>query len=411
MHTRHIAQRMMASLRDTPVVLIHGARQTGKTTLAKSLETRRAPRRYITLDDATSLASATADAGSLIASIDQPSTIDEAQRAPGRFMAIKASVDARRDPGRFLLTGSANVLLLPALSESPAGRIEVITLWPLSQGEIEGRREGFIDSVFADRLPAANAEKRAGKPLGARILGGGYPEPLTRTDQQRRDAWFASYISTILYRDVRDIANIDGLTELPRLLSLLASRVGGLLNFADISRGLSMPQSTLKRYFTLLETIFLVVTIPAWSSNLGLRLTKSPKIMLADTGLAAHLLGMNDLRLKADGHARGHLLENFVAMEIMKQTGWSEARVRLFHFRTTTGQKVDLVLEDAAGRVVGIEVKSSSGVASEDFRGLRALRQAAGAKFVRGIVLHDGDQTIPFERDLVSMPVGALWTL
>jgi hypothetical protein len=207
------------------------------------------------------------------------------------------------------------------------------------------------------------------------------------------------------------LANIEGLTDFPRLLSLIASRTSGLLNFSDLSRSLSMPQSTLKRYFTLLEATFLVLTIPAWANNQGIRLTKAPKIMFADTGLACHVLGMDRARLQADGNAKGPLLENFVAMELVKQAGWSNVRTRLFHYRTTSGREVDLVLEDAAGRLVGIEVKSAAAVGHSDFSGLRALRDSSGTKFVRGIVLYDGTELVEFDKDMAAMPLSSLWKL
>lgn len=404
---RNLAPKVVAATGDTPVVLLHGARQTGKSTLAKQIGG--AARAYVTLDETTALAAASHDPASFLESFDGPIVLDEVQRAPGLFMAIKAAVDRDRRPGRYLLTGSANVLLLPRVSESLAGRVEILTLWPLSQGEIGGRSERFIDAVFGARTPRAPKEARGGGSLSERILAGGYPEPLARKDAARRGAWFESYLTTVLQRDVRELANIDGLTELPRLLALLASRTAGLLNFADIARGLSMPQSTLKRYFALLESTFLVVLVPAWSTNMGLRLTKAPKLMVADTGLACHVLGMNAQRMKTDANLRGALLENFVAMELTKQLAWSETRARLFHFRTTTGREVDLVLEDSAGRIVGIEVKAAGSVSDDDFRGLRALQEAAGDRFHRGIVLHDGDEGIQFAPQLMAAPVDWLW--
>lgn len=404
---RNLAPRIVAATRDTPVVLLHGARQTGKSTLVKQVGgTARA---YVTLDETTALAAASHDGASFLESFDGPVVLDEVQRAPGLFKAIKASVDRDRTPGRYLLTGSANVLLVPRVSESLAGRVEILTLWPLSQGEIEGRSERFIDAVFGARAPRGPKAERSGGSLGERILTGGYPEPLARKDAARRGAWFESYLATVLQRDVRELANIDGLTELPRLLALLASRTAGLLNFADLARGLSMPQSTLKRYFALLESTFLVVLVPAWSTNMGLRLTKAPKLMLADTGLACHVLGMSVPRMKTDANMRGALLENFVAMELTKQITWSETRARLFHFRTTAGREVDLVLEDSAGRIVGIEVKAAGSVGDDDFRGLRALQEAAGDRFHRGIVLHDGEEGIQFAPQLMAAPVDWLW--
>ena len=410
MFHRAIRSRLLAALADTPVVLVHGARQTGKTTLSKELAELKPVRRYLTLDDATVQAAAVGDPAGFVAGLDGPVVLDEVQRAPGLFQAIKASVDRDRKPGRLLLTGSANVLLLPKVSESLAGRIEIIPLWPLSQGEIDGRAERFLDVAFAAKAAGSARAEKADLSVVERIIRGGYPEPLTRKDPQRRAAWFSSYIATILGRDVRDLSNIEGLPDLSRLLALVASRTSGLLNYSDLARGLSIPQSTLKRYLALLEATFLVTTIPAWSTNRGLRLTKAPKIAICDSGLACHLLGLDAERLASDGNARGPLLESFVTMELMKQASWSRARVQVFHFRAPSGREVDIALEDGAGRVVGIEVKSAASVGKNDFGGLMALREAAGEKFARGLVLYGGEEAVRFERDLEAVPISSLWS-
>lgn len=411
MLARHAGIQLEAALKDTPVVLVHGARQTGKSTLTRSIKSSSTPRRYLTLDDATVLAAATNDPDGFISSLDGPVVLDEVQRAPGLFLAIKAEVDKNRKPGRFLLTGSANVLLVPKISESLAGRIEIIALWPLSQGEIESHTEKFIDSAFSPKMPSVPNGKASKLTLLDRILRGGYPEPLSRTTEARRSAWYESYVTTILQRDIRELSHIEGVVDLPRLLSMIASRTSGVLNYADLSRSLSLPQSTLKRYFALLEATFLIVTLPAWASNQGIRLTKAPKVMLADTGLASHLLGMAPARLRSDSNSLGSLLENFVAMELIKQATWCKAHVKAFHFRTVAGKEVDLVLEDAAGRVVGIEVKATGSVHSDDFRGLRELRAVAGDRFVRGIVLYGGIETVGFDKEMSAMPISSMWTL
>jgi hypothetical protein len=336
--------------------------------------------------------------------------LDEVQRVPELFPAIKAAVDRDRTAGRFLLTGSADVLLLPRLSESLAGRMEVHTLWPLSQGELEGQPEELVDALFADSLPAPRPPQGGRKPeLVDRLVRGGYPEVVGMAAEARRQAWFGSYVTTVLQRDVRDLANIEALTMLPRLLRLLASRSTALLNFADLSRSIGIPQTTLKRYMALLEMTFLLQTLPAWFVNIGKRLVKSPKLLLNDTGLAAHLQGLNAERLVGDRVLLGPLLENFVVMELKKQAGWSRRQPQLHHFRTEAGEEVDVVLEDAAGRVVGIEVKAAATVAQVDFKGLRTLAAAAGKRFHRGVVLHTGPEVIPFAADLHALPISALW--
>lgn len=408
MLSRHIRPKLAAALGDTPVVLLHGARQTGKTTLAREFEGGKPGRRYLTLDDPTVLAAAVSDPSGFIAGLGGPVILDEIQRAPALFPVIKASVDRDRTPGRFLLTGSANVLLIPRLSESLAGRVEFVNLWPLSQGEIEGNAEKFIDLAFAARPVWSHTQSKGSLP--ERIVRGGYPEPLGRRDADRRAAWFASYITAILQRDVRDLANIDGLADLPRLLALIASRTCGLLNFADLARSLSIPQSTLKRYFGLLEATFLVQTIPAWASNRGVRLAKAPKVLPCDTGLAAHVLGLDQDRLTTDWNARGPLLEGLVATELLKQATWSKARITIHHFRPVQGREVDLVLEDASGRIVGVEVKSAASVGKDAFGGLKALRESAGDDFERGIVLYDGVEPVNFDKDMTALPIGTLWS-
>ena len=319
------------------------------------------------------------------------------------------SVDRDRRPGRFLLTGSANVLLLPQISESLAGRMQLITLLPLSQGELHGQREEFLDRVFTERLPELHTGDAID--LKGAVLTGAYPEVIQRPAGKRRDAWFDAYITALLQRDVRDLANIEGLTDMPRLLSLLAARAGSLLNMSELSRSSGIPNSTLKRYLSLLQATFLFQPLPAWSSNLGKRLIKSPKIHLIDSGLTTHLTGITRLSLDRDPVFFGHLLENFVVNELRKQIGWSDSRVSLYHYRTTTGREVDILLEDAAGRLVGLEVKTSATVVLKDFSGFDALSEDTGKQFVRGIVLYTGEQSVSFGENYMALPVSAMWRM
>lgn len=406
---RHATDALLDALRDTPVVYLQGARQTGKSTLARAVAERRHPSRYLTLDTAAVLAAALNDAEGFIAGLERPVVLDEVQRAPSLAIAIKAAVDADRRPGQFLLTGSAGVLSLPGLSDSLAGRMELHTLWPFSQGELRDVRETFIDRVFAERLVTSDTPAVTETSLVERLCAGGYPEVQTRRSRARRQAWFDSYVDAILQRDVRDLANIERLPEIPRLLALLASRAGGLLNFADLGRTLAIPRTTLKRYLALAEMTFLVRLLPAWFSNLGKRLAKAPKLLLTDTGLLTHLLEADEGRLRRDRTLLGHVLENFVAMELIKQLGWSDRRCRLFHFRTESGAEVDLVLEDRAGRLVGVEVKSAATVRQQDFRGLETLARLTEDRFVRGVVLCTGTTVVPFGRNLSALPVSELW--
>ncbi len=411
---RHIENALREALADTPVVLLNGARQAGKSTLVEHIAETVHPARYITFDDSSVLSAARFNPAGFIYGLDAqnvPVVLDEIQRAPELFLPIKLAVDRNRRPGRFLLTGSANVMMLPQLSDSLAGRMEIITLWPLSQGEIDGVRESFIDRMFAKALNLPARVKFTSADLIARVVRGGYPEILNREIESRRRAWFGSYITTILQRDVREISSIEGLSEMPRLMTLLASRASSLLNFSEISRSLVIPQSTLKRYIGLLEATFIVQPLPAWSVNIGKRLVKSPKLAMCDTGLLAYLLGVNEERLTEDSQTFGTILENFVVMELRKQSSWSDTKPQLFHFRTQSGQEVDIVMEGASGQIVGVEVKASASLSGSDFKGLTALREIAGRKFKRGVILYTGNETLQFDEDLTAFPIAGIWQL
>lgn len=409
MKRRGIESQLGAALSDTPVVFLQGARQTGKTTLVQSLVENRAEARYFTLDDAAVLAAVAADPQGFVTEQDGMVVIDEAQKVPELFPAIKLAVDRDRRPGRFLLTGSAQVLLLPSISESLAGRIEILTLRPFSQGEIDEVPEGFVDAVFSEGKPQLREAPARTTSLRQRLLSGGYPNAVQRHDEGRRRVWFASYITAILERDVRALSNIAGLTEMPRLLALLAVRSGALLNKADISRDAQLAYATLDRYLALLEKTFLLQLVPAWSGNLGKRLIKAPKVALGDSGLAAHLQGLTAARLGRDPHLFGPLLETFVAMELAKQASWAVRPVALFHFRTSAGSEVDCVLEDDAGRVVGVEVKAAATFGTKDVSGLRALADDLGDRFHRGVLLYTGDAVVPLGPRLWALPLDALW--
>jgi predicted AAA+ superfamily ATPase len=370
-------------------------------------------RQYLTFDDPGILAAAKRDPNGFVAGLNMPVTLDEVQHVPEIFPVIKAAIDRKRQPGQFLLTGSANVMLLPKLSESLAGRMEVLTLWPFSQGEIHGAHESFVDTLFSQKSVGWTG-KTATVPrdeLLETALAGGYPLAVARQSATRRDAWFQSYVMTMLQRDIRDLANIADVTAVPRLLSVVAARAGGLLNFADLSRSVALPQTTLKRYFALLEGTFLVQLLRPWARNLGKRVIQTPKVYLNDTGLLAYLLGATVDRLKAEGNLAGGVLENFVLMELRKQSTWSSTtQPELFYWRTASGQEVDVVLEDRAGRVVGVEVKAAATLSGNDVRGLQALATAAGKHWVRGVVLYAGTEVIPFSANLHGVPISRLWS-
>lgn len=401
---RNLADFITEALQDSPVLLINGARQTGKSTLAQELKPNR---RYITLDDPVALSAAHSDPFGFIAGINEPVCIDEIQRAPDLFLAIKVDVDKNRTPGKFLLTGSANILLLPKLSDSLAGRMEILELWPLSQSEIENQQFSLIDQLFDGDF--ASNYKYDRNDFIDRLIIGGYPEVLNRTSERRRESWFNSYLTTILQKDVRDISQISDLAILPRLLQILAIRNANLLNFAELSRTTTISQTTLKRYMTLLETLFLIRLLPAWSSNLGKRLQKSPKIFMSDYGLSAHLQGLDKESLQLDHGLPGGLVESFVFTELSKHQTWANKSTQLMHYRTTTGIEVDFVLENRKGDLIGIEVKAAATVVAKDFKGLRHLQETTPKQFKRGILFYTGDQVISFGNDMLAVPIAMLW--
>lgn len=394
-------------MEDTPVILLNGARQSGKSTLLQLMETD-VETHSISLDDLMVLDTIQKNAQAYLSGVTTKRVIfDEVQRAPELFLPLKESVDKNRQPGRFILTGSSNVMMLPKLADTLAGRMQVIALWPLSQGELRSRKEKFIDLAFSNK-PLPQVKEISLPDLVSLLMVGGYPEVVLRKNTRRRQAWFQAYINTILQRDVQELSKIEGLTTLPNLLTLIATRTGGLLNAADLSRSLGLSNPTLQRYLGLLEAVFLVVSVPPWFSNLGKRLVKSPRLYLNDTGLLCHLLDLDETGLIENRNQLGPVLENFVVMELIKQCGWSEKHVRISHYRSHTGHEVDIILE-AGSRVVGIEVKSASHLTSEHSKGLRHLREVIGEKFHRGIVLYTGRQTAAIDDRIWAMPVSALW--
>ncbi len=397
-----------AALADTRVVLISGPRQAGKTTLARQFSD--ADRPYLTLDDAGTLSAARADPTGFIRGIDK-AVIDEIQRAPELMLAIKESVDRDERPGRFLLTGSANLATVPAIADSLAGRMAVVPLLPFAQAEIQSTSGQLLDKIFNGDEPAIGERAVFGDDLMEIVLKGGYPEALRRPTAARRAAWLEDYVALILDRDVRDIANIDQLDRLPKLLNVLGEHAGQLVNHSSYGSALGLSSVTAGKYVAILERLFLVRTLPPWSNNRLSRLVKTPKLHFVDTGLLASLRedGLDSLR--RDKTRFGALLESFVVSELLKLASWSERRLTFSHYRTKDQDEVDIVIEDRRGRVVGIEVKASATVKSDDFRGLRQLEQAVGDRFVRGLVLHDHDRVTPFGEKLRAAPLSILWTM
>ena len=406
MYKRYFARHLELALEDTPVVLINGPRQAGKTTLVREVLKGRAETREVKLDDATTLAAALHDPVAFAGSFDGTLFIDEIQKAKPLFPAIKLLVDENRRPGRFVLTGSANILLLPNIADSLAGRMEIMTLRPLAQCEIEGTRPTMIDRLFSGQPPPAVVP--SSRPLEERIHAGGYPEALARPVSRRRN-WHASYLTAILQRDVKDVADIEHFYETPRLLSLLAARSAGLLNSADVSRDAGLAYSTLRRYVGVFEATFLIKLIPAWSVNSGMRLVKAQKLLMGDTGFMAYLLNYGPEALLDDPRYGGRFLETFAGTELLKLCSFSENQPELLHYRTGGGAEVDFVLENGGRQIAGVEVKCSRTIRSGDFRGLQQLAEDAGERFAGGLLLYRGQEVIPFAKNCWAAPVEVLW--
>ncbi len=404
---RNIKPTLKKALERSPIVLLNGARQVGKSTLALEF-LKEGEFNYLTFDDETVYLAAKADPAGFIENIQKPVIIDEVQRVPELFLPIKMDVDKNRVSGRYLLTGSANPLLIPRLGDSLAGRMEIVDLMPLSQGEILGITETFIDTAFSDKSFTCPKKTLSKQELHHKILVGGYPS-VQGADEETVEAWMRAYINLLLQRDIKDLAQIEKLTELPNLLKILAFRASNLLNVSEVSRECKMVATTVHRYIALLETIFIISLQRPWHTNLGLRFIKSPKVFLIDSGLLTYLLGINMKRALIDSIQMGKALENFIVSELKKQATWSKTRPELYHFRTFEGKEIDIVLENRAGQIVGIEIKSGASVNPGSFKGLKYLQEKVPDKFVKGIVLYGGSKCVPFGKDMFALPINILW--
>lgn len=409
LYNRFVLPRLTEALADTPVVLIHGPRQCGKTTLARMVGDA-AGYAYTSFDDDVLRAAAQTDPVGFVADLPEKAILDEVQRVPELFTTLKAAVDRDRRPGRFILTGSANVLLLPTLADSLAGRMEILRLHPLAQSELSAQPPRFLDALFGEGFKA-RPKARLGKELAERIASGGYPAALARALPRRRATWYRDYVETLVQRDVHDLARISALDALPRLLSLAAGQTARLLNVADLAAPFQLSRPTIRDYLTLLERVFLLEELPPWHSNRLSRLIKTPKLHLGDTGLACALLGVDAESLAADRPLLGQLLETFVFQELRRQASWREEPISFYHFRDKDGVEVDMVLEGAGQRLAGIEVKAAATVTSADFRGLRKLRDGIGDRFAGGVVLYDGEATASFGDGLFAVPIRSLWEM
>lgn len=430
-YPRYVGRRLSEALEDSPVVLIQGPRQCGKTTLAQMVcaprhltrDEDRLPRRgpsrhsltaknrdyaYVSFDDDVARAGAEADPMGFVADLPERIILDEVQRVPALFTALKMEVDRRRVPGRFVLTGSTNVLRVPTIQDSLAGRLEVVRLHPLAQGEIAGQSPGFLDALFGKGFKIQGTE-RLGKQVCDRIVAGGYPAALARPPGRRRANWYRNYLDAQTQRDVRDLARISTLEALPRLLALAAAHTAQLLNVSELAAPFQLSRPTIQDYVALLERVFLLERLPPWHSNRLSRLVKTPKLHIGDTGLACALLGVDAAALAADRTLLGQLLETFVFQELRRQASWHEETFTFFHYRDRDKMEVDVVIERGTQAVAGIEVKAGATVTQADLRGLRKLKTATGRRFAGGAVVYDGETCVSYGDRLYAVPLRLLW--
>ncbi len=411
---RKLSNKVLDALQGFPVVYVNGPRQAGKSTLVQKLAAKQWPADYVTFDEATMLGAAEANPESFLRAYENRLILDEVQMVPGLFRVLKLLADEARledkksANGRYLLTGSANIMALPKLSDALVGRMRVLTLYPLSALEIAGGKDDFISKLMSDGFKPATIKRKS--KLVDVIKQATFPEITDENDARRRQ-WFESYITTILQRDVRQIADIAKLGVLPNLLKVLAARAGGLVNEADISRAIRQNAVTAKNYRVLLQMMFLTFDVKPWYRNIGKRLVKSPKGYLVDTSLLCHLQQIDMEKVAfSDPHIFGHIFENFVATELLKQLALSESGAELYHFRTSDGKEVDFVLEHPDGKLAAIEVKGRDAVTESDFKGLKELRSQMSDDFICGIVLYRGNKIIPFGESMWAVPVDAMWS-
>ncbi len=407
LYPRYLQPRIMEALADSPVVLIHGPRQCGKTTLARQIgDLKGFP--YLSFDDDVQRAAAKADPVGYVADLPERVILDEVQRVPELFTSLKAQIDARRKPGRFILTGSANVLLVPKLADSLAGRMAILRLHPLAQAEIAGGKADFLSALFGSVFKAGSSGRRLGRMMAERVAAGGYPAALTRATARRRTAWYRDYADTLIQRDIRDLARISEFDALPRLMMMAAGQTACLVNVSELAAPFQVSRQTIRDYVTLLSRIFLLEELPAWHNNRLSRLIKTPKMHVGDTGLACSLLGLDGEMLWKDRALFGRILETFIFQELRRQASWHEETVYFSHFRDKDKVEVDIILE-CTGRLAGVEVKAAATVTGDDFKGLRKLQNAAQKNFAAGVVLYDGEAVVPFGKNLYAVPISHLW--
>lgn len=406
---RHLLEHVRIALTDTRVVVVLGARQVGKSTLVEQVSGTGAPRPLVSLDDDLTLRRATDDPTGFVADLRTPVTIDEVQRAPNLLLAIKRSVDVDQRPGRFLLTGSANLLTAPTISDALTGRTEYLRLWPFSQAELHGTQPRFISSMFEVAPPQITGAARGRRAYADMLVTGGFPEAVRRTGP-RRARFFNSYLSTVLERDLASIARVHDHANMRLLLAAIAATSGSIVKLDRLASGLELSANTVRAHLALLETLFLVHRLPSWHSNRLNRLVKAPKLHVADSGLLAHLLNADTDSVVNDDRLAGILFETFAITEIARLAAVEADPPQLYHVRDRDRHEVDLVLERRGGTIVGIEVKAAASLGAADFRGLKLLRDQLGDRFAFGAILYTGSDTVPFGDRLAAVPLCGLWS-
>ncbi|MFI5003458.1 MAG: ATP-binding protein [Solirubrobacterales bacterium] len=405
---RHIRSTVVEALTEARAVCLLGARQAGKSTLARAIVGHEHPAEYLTLDDDATRRSAREDPTGFVAGIAGPVVVDEVQRAPDLMLAIKERLDRSDRRGQFLLAGSANILTLPTIADALPGRVDYVRLWPFSQGELAGRRESFIDRLFAGEPPHVDDAEVGRGAYAARIVAGGFPDVQDRSPRGRA-RFFASYVASILDRDLQDVANIRDTGNVERLLRILAARSAGLMSSRGIAGELGVDHKTVRAQTRTLEDLFLVSPLQPWHVNLGSRQVKTPKIHMVDTGLLTHLTNVDAQRIGRDATIAGPIFETFAAMEMARQVDWAESAASLFHYRDKQQREVDIVLELGSGEVAGVEVKTTASIHARDFAGLRHLRDKLGTRFKAGVLLYTGRHTLSFGDRLTAVPLCGLW--
>lgn len=406
---RQIRSNLVEALSDTRIACLLGPRQAGKSTLVRAIAADEHPARYVTLDDPATLALAREDPTGFVAGSERMA-IDEVQRVPELLLALKVVVDTDQSRGRFLITGSANVITHPRVADALPGRVEYLTLWPFSQAELSERRSRFLDAAFAGETPEADNPPIGRAAYADRVVCGGFPEAI-RADTARRRRFFAGYVDSILGREIDELGSVRDAEASARVLRLAAARSAALANMSAIGQELGIDHKTVGNHLRSLEQLFMVVRLPAWHANLGHRVVRTPKLHIADSGLLCSLIGVDAERLTNDGTLAGSVFETFAVTEILRQasSGRMAHDLAFHHYRDQPGNEVDLVLEGLNGDVVGIEVKDSATVQPRDAAGLKLLRDRLGDRFKQGLLLHLGDTAIPIGDRISLVPLAALW--